>query len=215
MPDSDGIRHPIPIECEQSVHKFLLFPNEKMVGKRRLTREPLPYLVGNTRATKEITFPATTSNLSFVAIPSDLLRADETKRLYRGMINRSRYFGMSTWFSLTLTSKTRDRVRSRECAYAAAGSVSSASPARENRMSSFAETRITRVSNKAGCIHNLASSWITRLYFEISIGESREGASSGRAMNKSGRVPSVMCRGDAAEIDVSNLMWASLDRYQL
>lgn len=95
MPGGNDIRHPIPIECEQSIYEFLLFPNEQMVGKRRSAHEPLSYLAGNTRTTKEITFPATTSNLSFVAIPSDLLRADETKRLYRGMINRSRYFGMS------------------------------------------------------------------------------------------------------------------------
>lgn len=64
-------------------------------------------------------------------------------------------------------------------------------------------------------MHNFASSWSTRLYFEISIGESRDGASSGRAMNNKGRVPSVTCRADAADIDVSSVMRASLGRYQL
>lgn len=178
-----------------------------------MPRRGLPHLAGNTRTTKETTSPATTNSLSFVAIPSGPRRADETKRLYRGMTSRSRYFGISTWFSLILIAKTRDRVRSRECAYAATGSVSPTSPARENKMSSLAESRMTRVSNKVGCTHNLASSWSTRLYFEISIGESRDGASSGRAMNNRGRVPSVTCRADAADIDVSNLMRASLGQY--
>ena len=182
-----------------------------MVSARRLACEQLPYFAGNTRMTKDATFPATTKSLSFVAIPSGRMRADETKRPYRGMTNRSRYFGMSTWFSSTFTAKTRDRVWSRECAYAANGSVSSTSPARENKMSSLAESRMTRVSNKVGCMHSLVSSWSTRRYFEISIGESRDGASSGRAMNNRGRVPSVTCRADAADIDVSSLMRASLE----
>ena len=110
MPDGDDIRHPIPIEYNQPIHKLLLFPKEQVVGKRRPTSKLLTYLAGNTPTTNETTFPATTNNRSFVAIPSGFLRADETKRLYRGMINSSRYFWTSVWFSLTLTAKTRDRV---------------------------------------------------------------------------------------------------------